>query len=112
MVLPVEGGEPREVVKITGAGEYCWVIAWTPDSREIIYGKDLRAPGSQGIAKDSELWKVSVEGGEPQKLWKMAGSLKCLSVHPDGQRLAFTSQSWHSEIWVMENFLPEIKVEQ
>jgi Tol biopolymer transport system component len=112
MVLPVEGGEPREVVKITGAGESCWAMAWTPDSREIIYGKDLRAPGSQGMAEDSELWKVSVEGGEPQKLWKMTGSLKWLSVHPDGQRLVFTSQTWHGEIWVMENFLPEIKVEQ
>jgi len=107
MVLPVEGGEPREVIKITGAGESCWAMAWAPDSREIIYGKDLHAPGSQGIAQGSELWKVSVEGGEPQKLWKMAGSLKWLNVHPDGQRLAFTSQTGYAEIWLMENFLPE-----
>jgi len=87
-----------EVVKITGDGESCWAMAWAPDS--------------QGIAQDSELWKVSVEGGEPQKLWKMAGSLKWLSVHPDGQRLAFTSQTWHGEIWLMKNFLPEIKTKK
>ena len=109
MVLPVEGGEPREVAKITGAGEYCWNMAWAPDSREIIYGKDLLAPGSRELTRSSELWKVSVDEGEPQRFWKMGGSLKFLSVHPDGQRLAFTSSTWQAEIWVMENFLPELK---
>jgi len=111
MVLPVEGGEPREVAKITGAGEGSWNMAWTPDSREIIYCKDLLAPGNQ-IAQGSELWKVSVEGGEPQKIWKMAGSSKFLSVHPDGQRLAFSSSTWRTEIWVMENFLPDEKTKK
>ena len=112
MVLPVEGGEPREVIKITGAGESCWAMAWAPDSREVIYGKNLHAPGSQGIAQGSELWKVSVEGGEPQKLWKMADQIWGVRVHPDGQRLAFTLQTWWAEIWVMENFLPKAKEEK
>ncbi len=108
MVLPVEGGEPREVVKITDGG--CMALAWAPDSREIIYGKSLYASsGSQRIAPGSELWKVSVEGGEPQKLWKMAGSIVGVRLHPDGQRLAFTSQTSWAEIWVMENFLPKEK---
>jgi len=108
MVLPVEGGEPREVVKITDGG--CMAIAWAPDSREIIYGKSLHAPsGSQRIAQGSELWKVSVEGGEPQKLGKISGQIVGVRVHPDGQRLAFTSQTSWAEIWVMENFLPKEK---
>ncbi|TET63413.1 tetratricopeptide repeat protein, partial [Candidatus Aerophobetes bacterium] len=98
MVLPVEGGEPREVVKITDGG--CMALAWAPDSREIIYGKSLYAPsGSQRIEQGSELWKVSVEGGEPQKLWKMADQIVGVRVHPDGQRLAFTSQTSWAEIW-------------
>ncbi len=105
MVLPVEGGEPREVVKIIGGA--CGAMAWALDSREIIYGIDLYAPGSQGMAQGSELWKVSVEGGEPQKLWKMASPLEELRIHPDGQRLAFSSSTNRAEIWVMENFLPE-----
>ena len=28
-------------------------------------------------------------------------------MHPDGQRLAFHSGGYVSEMWVMENFLPE-----
>jgi hypothetical protein len=35
-----------------------------------------------------------------------------LSVHPNGERITFASRSGHtmlSEIWVMENFLPEEK---
>jgi hypothetical protein len=34
-----------------------------------------------------------------------------LTVHPDGTRLAFTSYGSapkHPEIWVMDNFLPNI----
>ena len=109
MVLPVEGGEPREVAKITGAGEESWTMAWTPDGREILYGKYLYdASGTSGQEKGSELWKVSAEGGESQKLWKMAGPIEELRIHPDGQRVAFSSQELNYEIWVMENFLPEM----
>lgn len=108
MTMPVEGGEPREVVKIIGAGEGCWNMAWTPDNREIIYGKDLLAPDSRELAKSCELWKVSIDEGEPQRLWRMGGSLKFLSVHPDGQRIAFSSGTWQVEVWVMENFLPQV----
>jgi len=108
MVLPIEGGEPREVVKITDGA--CIAIAWAPDSREIIYGKSVYASsGRQRIEQGAELWKVSVEGGEPQKLWKMADHIWGARLHPDGQRLAFNSQTSWAEIWVMENFLPKEK---
>jgi hypothetical protein len=30
-----------------------------------------------------------------------------LSVHPDGQQIAFSAFKRQTEIWVMENFLPE-----
>ncbi len=109
MTLPVEGGEPREIANIISAGEGSWVIAWNPDSREIIYGKDLRAPDSRELSKSCELWKVSLDEGKPQRLWGKRGSLKFLSVHPDGQRVAFSAGTWRTEIWVMENFLPKEK---
>lgn len=108
MALSVEGGEPREVVKITDGG--CMALAWTPDSRDIIFGKNVSVPsGSQRSAQGSELWKVSVEGGEPQRLGKTTGSIVGVRLHPDGQRLAFTSRTGWAEIWVMENFLPKEK---
>jgi len=37
-----------------------------------------------------------------------------LSVHPDGRRLAFHASSGDgtTEVWVMENFLPELSSTQ
>jgi Tol biopolymer transport system component len=111
MVMPVGGGEPREVLKIMDGS--CLAIAWSPDSREIIYGKNVYvSSGSQRITHGSELWKVSVEGGEPQKVWKMAYGIWGARLHPGGERLAFSSQTSWAEIWVMENFLPGEKTEK
>ncbi|MCJ7580683.1 MAG: tetratricopeptide repeat protein [Candidatus Aminicenantes bacterium] len=103
-ILPVEGGEPREVTKI--AEGYCMTMAWTHDGREILFCKNVEIPETQGQAERSELWTISVEGGEPQNLWKFEGPGAELSVHPDGQRIAFSSRKMNNEIWVMENFLP------
>ena len=52
----------------------------------------------------TELWRVTPEGGEPQKLLEMDG-LSDISVHPDGRHIAFTSGRIQMEIWAMENFL-------
>jgi hypothetical protein len=45
--------------------------------------------------------------GKPQKLG--IDGLSHISLHPDGQRVAFTATSpgYGQEIWAMENFLPE-----
>ncbi|MCX6376441.1 MAG: hypothetical protein NTU88_10495, partial [Armatimonadetes bacterium] len=54
----------------------------------------------------TELWSVSVQGGEPRKLDLTAENMRDLSVHPDGRQIAFTAGQTKSEVWVMENFLP------
>jgi Tol biopolymer transport system component len=53
------------------------------------------------------LWRISPEGGEPQKLWQSDKKNFGLSIHPDGQQIAFSTSEKYLEIWVMENFLPE-----
>ncbi len=55
---------------------------------------------------------ISAEGGEPQYLGlEMEGLLLYgLSIHPDGQRIAFTAgRNLGHQTWVMENVLPELK---
>jgi len=55
----------------------------------------------------SELWGVSVEGGEQRNLgFSVPQQVGSLSVHPDGKHLAFHIQEEATEVWVMENFLP------
>ncbi len=104
-VMPAAGGEQRLFHRLqdkkicalnaTGTG-----LAWTPDGRYVLFViRSVDQPGP------TELWRVTPEGGEPQKLLEMDG-LSDISVHPDGQRIAFTGGRVQVEVWAMENFLP------
>jgi len=68
---------------------------------------ELKKSGSQD---EWDMWRISVEGGEGQKLdMKMARFLH-MSIHPDGRHIAFSSfgrSLKYPEVWVMENFLPK-----
>jgi Tol biopolymer transport system component len=96
-VLPVIGGEPRELAKV----ENIATIAWTRDGRYLLYGA---ASGD----KTTELWRIAAKDGEPRKLDLAMRGLGHLRFHPDGRRITFMGemQKEKSEVWVMENFLP------
>ena len=54
-----------------------------------------------------------MEGGEPQKLGVEMKNILDLSVHPDGQHIAFrASTNRPGEVWVMENFLPGLTADK
>lgn len=104
MVLSTAGGEPRELLRAQ-APEGISVPAWTPDSRHIIYARSV-----VGEKRKFELWRISAEGGEPQKLGLVMEGLEPfgLSVHPDGKRIAFTAGTEREEVWVLKDFLPPL----
>ena len=57
-------------------------------------------------------WRVPADGGTAQDLGSLANLHKRLSVHPDGTRITFSTQTINPEpaqLWVMENFLPVVK---
>ncbi len=77
-----------------------------PDGRHLLFSKGPRG--------NMELWRIPVDGGEPEKLGLAMARLGLfgLSVHPDGQRIAFSAGAAGpptSEVWVMENFLPKLE---
>ncbi len=82
--------------------------AWIPDGGHVLFGRSR----IEGQEPRLEVWQFSAEGGEPQYLGlAMEGLLLYgLSIHPDGQRIAFTA-GWGlgSQTWVMKNVLPELK---
>jgi Tol biopolymer transport system component len=81
-------------------------LAYTADSRHIIY-----TPTVAG-GRRFEFWRVSVDGGEPQKLGLTMEGLfpSGASMHPDGRRIAFTAGTPpRSEVWVLKDFLPAVK---
>jgi Tol biopolymer transport system component len=104
MVIPTAGGVPREIFRVKEP-EFISrnALTWTPDGRQLLF---LRNRSQSPLSKD-ELWRISAEGGKPQKTDLAMVGLGAISVHPDGRRLTFTAlQNNKNEIWVMENFLP------
>jgi Tol biopolymer transport system component len=115
-VMPAEGGEPRELLRLSHSESFPFWIGptWMPNGRHIIVGRAncLDPDNSEDDTSQLyEMWRIPVYGGESQKLDFSMKAPHRFSVHPDGRQIAFT-QSWNqttSGIWAMKNFLPEIK---
>ena len=86
-----------------------WVtysIAWTQDGSHLLFSKRVASP-----TIPSELWRVSAEGGEPQRIGLATWGRGGVRAHPDGRRIAFTNQTDRkNELWMIENFLPQPSV--
>jgi tricorn protease len=99
-VIPVEGGEPRQLTYYNDVGALPprggWdnrVLGWTPDGRNVLFRAN-RVPYSDRLGRP---YLVSVEGGQEQPLpITEAGGV---SYAPDGKRVAFTPISNEFRGW-------------
>ncbi len=109
-ILRTSGGEPRELLR-AHSPEMISYLDWTPDGRHLIFVKQKGTGEKQRFG----FWRIAAQGGEPEDLGlAMDGvTLFGLSVHPDGQRIAFTTgrNTYDNafEVWKLENFLPALK---
>jgi Tol biopolymer transport system component len=103
-IVPSAGGETREVLRLPKSEKPpfpngAWP-AWTPDGRHLLFAR----------RKDeaTELWRIPVQGGEPENLGLTMKKIEYLSVRPDGHRIVFTGPGPRpgNEVWAIENFLP------
>ena len=110
VLIPVEGGEPRELLRVSqpqGILGFFSGLPWTPDGRAVLVRRRM-------VADTSELWLVPIDGAPPRKLdidvnrWA-TGNRGVISLHPDGRQIAFLAGQVNSEVWVLENFLPALK---
>jgi Tol biopolymer transport system component len=97
-VIPVEGGESKVVAELE-QGRRAYDITWSPDGRKIAY------TSNEGI------FIVSLDGGEPAEV---KTGLDAEAFHiawsTDGEKIAFAaSKGGELELWLMENFLPQLK---
>jgi Tol biopolymer transport system component len=104
--VSLNGGEPRELfrdlAKSTG-GWWEYDLKWTRDGRYVI----AQALGTAS----NEIWRVPAQGGTPLKLDLSVPKMASFALHPDNRRFAFSVyEGSKSELWVMENFLPALKV--
>jgi len=98
--VSLNGGEPRELFRSLAKG---YQLRWTRDGRHII----ARALGTAS----NEIWRIPAQGGTPLKLDLSVPKMLFFALHPDNRRFAFSvNEGSKSELWVMENFLPPLKV--
>jgi len=105
-IIPVEGGEPRELCRYENGKNARVVPRWSADGRFIIFSRIQKGD------KFWELWRVPFDGGQPQKMGISMTGASIISPHPDGRQIAYTSigqEKKAPEIWVLENFLPDKK---
>ncbi len=107
-VIPTQGGEPR-VIHTFEQGDNSWIFhVWSADGKYIFLPKYCQPKEN----KNWDLWRIPVDGGEAQSMGLELSPFWWLSVHPDGRHIAFSNQGSSYElpaVWVMENFLPEVK---
>ena len=103
-IISADGKEVRDLTTFEDADNAPAWTTWTPDGKSVLFPK--HNPEEQG---KSQLWRIPVKGGEPEKLDIEMWGFYNLIFHPDGTQLAFSSNgpSWKEpELWMMENFLP------
>ncbi len=61
---------------------------WSPDSRTLYFTSDRKS----GDEKGGQIWKISLDGGEPIKLSSLAESIEEYAVSPDGRQIACVSR--------------------
>jgi Tol biopolymer transport system component len=108
LVMPAAGGEARELVRVDGEKEtpFWGSPSWTPDGRYVAFLKGVKGK----TPNQWELWRVAAEGGEPQRIGLIPAHFHDARLHPDGRRVAISDVKVDFEVWVMENFLPPLKV--
>ena len=109
-VVSVATGEAREIYRGTASEAFDprTPLAWMPDGKHVLVGKGALKPGAAIGAEELEVWKIPVEGGEPEPLGLKRAYLANVKVHPDGKRIAFEAGSRRPEVWRLENFLPQV----
>lgn len=84
----VMGKTGEAVRRLTRAG---FKPTWSPDGKQIAYAIENVELNPQNAVSRSELWSVSVAGGEPKRIYE--GDAVLASWSPHGHRIAFTQRA-------------------
>jgi Tol biopolymer transport system component len=100
--MPTSGGPLREIYRF---GErHCEGPVWTPDGKSMVFM--CMQPGKSTWV----LCRIPATGGTIQELGLEVNVSGKISLHPDGQRIAYAVRDpsdTAGDVWVMSNFLPK-----
>jgi dipeptidyl aminopeptidase/acylaminoacyl peptidase len=84
--VPADGGAPTQLTfGTTNAGGD---VSWTPDGRSILFSANL-SPNWQREPIESEVYRISIDGGAPVALTNREGPDNSPVVSPDGRHIAW-----------------------
>jgi len=85
--VPADGGSPTQLTfGPTNAGAQ---VSWTPDSRSVLFSANLNKDWERN-RNESEVYRLSIDGGTPAQLTNRKGPDNSPVVSPDGRLVAFT----------------------
>jgi dipeptidyl aminopeptidase/acylaminoacyl peptidase len=85
--VPADGGAPTQLT--FGATHAGGRVSWTPDGRSILFSANL-SKNWEREPVNSEIYRVSIDGGAPVALTSRDGPDNDPVVSPDGRQIAFT----------------------
>jgi len=85
-VVPAEGGTPRQLTQ--GDFDQGGRLAWTPDSRQIVFAANRNADWEYDPA-ESEVFSIAVATGDLKQLTSRNGPDFGATVSPDGRHIAY-----------------------
>lgn len=105
-VIPAGVGEPREVYRDSSGLDGRFDLGWSRDSQYLMFVR----PETAQAGSQKALWRVSVKGGEPERVGISMEDIFWPQMSPDGRRIAFASRENNTqEVWTLENFLSPVK---
>jgi Tol biopolymer transport system component len=100
LVVPVEGGQPHELLRVSAPETLGEFVKWLPDGKSLLFRKGPEeGPGGRAT------FRIPVEGGTPVK-YGAEWTPGPFSIRSDGRQVAFMTGQPKFEIWALENFLP------
>jgi serine/threonine-protein kinase len=97
-IIPISGGEAVELMRVK-APEVLWMQTWAADGQAVLVTRWQDTTPFE--ARRPQLWSVPVGPGEARPVGLAMQGLTELSIHPDGQRVAFTAGGSQTEFWTM-----------
>ncbi len=99
ILFSVNGGDERELCTSQEA-KISESAFWSPNRKSVYFTE--RKEGTN-------LWRVSAEGGTPEKVWHTDMRAESFAMHPSGNEISYSVRERTTEIRVIKGLIKELE---